>query len=160
MWHNDLPNHPLLGFLKAFIEIYRSNNSLKGVPEDLAHLKGIVEFIEVGDFLDAHLNSQFIKLVSVHHLASHFGEKAFFLVGIFFKKKISDYTRQYGIAEILEAFVIFIGTVANRSVSEGGLIQSSFPWAKAEYISQVLFVRNAALISNKSVQDSHKYKLQ
>ena len=67
---------------------------------------------------------------------------------------------EHGIAEVFEAFVIFIGIIANGTVGECGLIQTSFAGAKTEYISQVFFVRNAALISNKSVQDSHKYKLQ
>ena len=101
-----------------------------------------IEFIEIADFLKAHLNGNIIQLVAVHHFAAHFGQKPFFFIGVFFKKKIGDDCAEDSVAQIFQPFIILIGSFFNRAVGEGCFIKDGFARQKPQYIAQLFPERN------------------
>jgi hypothetical protein len=110
---------PIGGFFEAFVQVDGSDDGFQRIAEDLAHLEAAVEFIEIADLLQAHLDGDLIKLVAVDHLTAHFREKAFFLVGIFFEKEVRDDGAEDSVAKVFQSFVVLIGSVFYRSVGKG-----------------------------------------
>ena len=110
---------------------------MKCIAKYLADLERIIAFIIVGDFFQAHSYSNFIQRLTIDHLAPHFCEEALSFIGIALKQVICNYATEDGIAQVFEAFIIFISTFFYGAMAKGCIVQVHFPWCKAKDITNL-----------------------
>jgi hypothetical protein len=90
-------------------------------------------------FFSPILQGNIIEGGPVHHLAAHFGEKSFALIGIFFEKVIGYYSTQHCITKELQPFIVLIAAFFYGTVAEGCFIQLQIAGRVAKYIPEIGF---------------------
>ena len=74
-------------------------------------------------FFQPHPHGNIIQLLPVDHFAPHFGEKAFFAVRVALEQIVGDQRAEDSVAEIFQPFIVFVGSFANRPMSECRLVE-------------------------------------